>query len=748
MAVAQAISGLADSDMLIGRKTKEGGEIFNDYENNKALTQFSHAEGVQTIAGTYAFNIVSWDESNKTYTLDSVEGLEVKDVFSIKWNTSHINYGEIIAINDNTITVDKIIINAEDFETKKLFIVEKPEIGTEPFDEGAHAEGYDSQAVLYSAHAEGGETKAMGRYAHAEGRATQAGYSAHSEGRGTKALGEMSHAEGGYTEALGHYSHAEGYYTKALSIGSGLGASHAEGGETIADGQRSHAEGSKTHTLGYASHAEGLTTVASGQASHAEGVSTTAGTYAFNILAWDKSNKTYTLDSVEGLAVGDIFSVKWNTSHINYGKITAIEDNIITVNNIVINAENFETKKLFIVKKPEIGTEPFDKGAHAEGYKTKAIGDFAHSEGNNTTSSGQAAHAEGVQTEATVYAAHAEGNITKACNTAAHAEGSSTIADGIGSHSEGIRTRAVGAGSHAEGFVDDGCQDDYGATGKASHVEGHNTKAEGEGSHAEGHNTIASGNYSHAGGLGTKTNAEAQTSIGKYNAEDKDALFIIGNGTSNTDRKNAFVVKNDENGNGYATINESPIIHFIGTVQKLPTNVASGTMCLCNGKKIYYDYPIIHDDDDGNAETYSVDVELPQLISFKVYAHSDDHGTHPSILSLYSSYPEGSIELDIQQNSEYFLEYTIQKNIVTLKGIKILNKGTDNETTEAINESYDNGESKFNMHGMHFLSLYEGTYYSCGLSKFIIYNGELEDDITGVYIYNGNEWLNLSIFSN
>lgn len=536
--------------------TSSGGEIFNDYDNNKALSQYSHAEGASTTAGTYAFNIVSWDDSNKTYTLDSVEGLEVKDVFSIKWNTSHINYGEITAIDaeNNTITVDNLIINSEDFETKKLFVIDKPNVGTSPFDEAAHAEGSHTQAVLYASHAEGGETQALDRYAHAEGRDTQAGYSAHSEGRGTKALGQMSHAEGGYTEALGHYSHAEGYKTKALSIGSERGASHAEGGETIADGQRSHAEGSKTHTLGYAAHAEGVQTI--------------AGTYAFNILAWDKSNKTYTLDSVEGLAVGDIFSVKWNTSHINYGKIIAINDNTITVDNIIINAKNFETKKLFVIAKPTIGTEPFDEGAHAEGgyttanvnfshaegYKTKAIGDFAHSEGNTTTSSGQATHAEGVQTQATAYGAHSEGNITKARNTAAHAEGSSTIADGVGSHSEGIRTRAVGGGSHAEGFVDDGRQDDYGATEKCAHAEGYNTIASGLASHAEGYSTVASGMYSHAGGLGTKSTQTAQTSIGKYNAEDKDALLIVGNGTSYTKRKNAFVVKNDENGNGYAEV--------------------------------------------------------------------------------------------------------------------------------------------------------------------------------------------------
>lgn len=468
--------------VVIGKKTPENGEIFNDYENNKALTPFSHAEGIQTIAGTYAFNILAWDESNKTYTLDSVEGLAVDDIFSVKWNTSYINYGKITAIEDNIITVDNIVINAENFETKKLFIIEKPMIGTEPFDEAAHTEGYKTQAVLYASHAEGGETKALDRYAHAEGRDTQAGYSAHSEGRGTRALGEMSHAEGGYTEAFGHYSHAEGYKTKALSTGPELGAAHAEGGETIADGQRSHAEGSKSKAWGYASHSEGLLTVASGQASHTEGEQAKA----------------------EGQAT---------------------------------HAEGFNT----LAKQG---------AAHSEGWGTSATGMYSHSEGYATEATETSAHAEGYSTKAYGIRSHAEGIATKAEGNNSHAEGNQTKASGPSSHSEGELSDSTALASHAEGY-------DTTASGAASHSEGTRTTASGERAHAEGGETVASGRMSHAGGYKTIASAEAQTAIGKFNAEDANALLIVGNGTSDTNRKNAFVVKN----NGSAeiqTVSTSP----------------------------------------------------------------------------------------------------------------------------------------------------------------------------------------------
>ena len=76
-----------------------------------------------------------------------------------------------------------------------------------------------------------------------------------------------------------------------------------------------------------------------------------------------------------------------------------------------------------------------------------------------------------------------------------------------------------------------------------------NNVAEGSYSHAEGYKTLASGESSHAGGLGTIASATGQTAIGMYNAENSDALLIVGNGTStdgeDINRKNAFEVLRD-----------------------------------------------------------------------------------------------------------------------------------------------------------------------------------------------------------
>lgn len=117
-------------------------------------------------------------------------------------------------------------------------------------------------------------------------------------------------------------------------------------------------------------------------------------------------------------------------------------------------------------------------------------------------------------------------------------------------------TIASGDESHAEG-----CSTT--ASSRCSHAEGDGTTASGFASHAEGYETTASGSYSHAGGRGTIANSY-QYAVGKYNADttaptsliDKTAaagIFIVGIGTSDTDRSNGFRVNPAGNVYGVGT---------------------------------------------------------------------------------------------------------------------------------------------------------------------------------------------------
>lgn len=419
----------------VGQETAYGGDIFNDLENNLAIGEYSHAEGKETQAGSMAFSITSLHDNEKAYTLDSVEGLAVGDVYSVaiyySANDSFHrieNAGKITNIVGNKVYVDTYYGNAslitdEDYRQTAFRILAKPLVGTWAMGVGAHAQGYKTKAIGAGAHAQGYNTLAFSNYAHAEGMNTQASYNAHAEGYNTKALGLHSHTEGQNNIASGISSHAEGDTTNAIGNGS-----HTEGAATNATASYAHAEGSGTNASGTASHTEGQGTKASGVASHAEGINTEA--------------------------------------TIGY--------------------------------------------SHAEGNGTKATNWQAHSEGSNTIASGMAAHAEG----------------------------NKTTASGTGSHAEGKETTAQNEGAHAEGHANE-------ANGMFSHAEGQGTTASGICSHSEGQYTEASGNFSHASGLGTKATEIGQNVTGRYNSDDPEAVFIVGTGTSDSNRNNGFCVMAD-----------------------------------------------------------------------------------------------------------------------------------------------------------------------------------------------------------
>lgn len=196
--------------------SKGGGEVFNDYDNNTAAGNNSHAEGVKTNA--------SGDNSHAEGNGGTATG-----------TNSHVEGS-----------------------------------GTSAEGANSHAEGQQNNARGSNSHAEGQETEAVGANSHAEGSQTHANKNnSHAEGRITVADGDASHAEGDETQAAGKWSHAEGY----MSLSEGI-ASHVEGQYTTASGDYSHAEGTSTRALYINAHAEGNDTEAGAANAHAEGQGT------------------------------------------------------------------------------------------------------------------------------------------------------------------------------------------------------------------------------------------------------------------------------------------------------------------------------------------------------------------------------------------------------------------------------------------------------------------------------------------
>ena len=211
--------------------------------------------------------------------------------------------------------------------------------------------------------------------------------------------------------------------------------------------------------------------------------------------------------------------------------------------------------------------------SHAEGDSTQARGETSHVEGRSTVAKGDFAHAEGNGSTANGIASHAENN-GRAYGHYSHAEGGST-ARGDHAHAEGSSI-ADGDYSHAEGGIAT-------ASAYASHAEGNNTKASAYASHTEGMYTVANGEYMHAQGQFNKpddtvwpdwvantaysigdqvtyigigytcktANSDAEFTYGNWKRESSNGgenAFVIGNGTSDTERSNAAAIGWDGTG--------------------------------------------------------------------------------------------------------------------------------------------------------------------------------------------------------
>ncbi len=458
----------------------------------------SHAEGLQTIAGpAYILKVESCDPATKTFVFDTTF-TDFSTSFAKLTTGITLYVQNVYYLNDaNWFSIASI--NADTHS-----VVVSGTIPTEKFTPGyavpliayetnapSHSEGRHTIANGSCSHAEGRDNQALGDYSHTEGYINiSSGYGSHTEGIRNIASGNSCHAEGGGCKATGDTSHAEGISTTASSY-----YTHAEGCHTIAKGFSAHAEGIGTIADGQHSHAEGIYSVANNDLSHTEGHSTLVGADAvLKISAVDTATKTLTVDTTHITYQEHLsdFRVGMTVCAINY---TEHDNGVSTKNNLEFTIASKDDTAHTIVVNEEIPS----------GYTIKYIYD------------------------------------PRISGKGGHAEGSSTICMKNGCHSEGEHTIAMGNYSHAEGY---------------------NTAARGVGSHSEGGNTIATADYSHAQGYYTTSDNFGAFTTGKYNKPLDGGTsaqysigdaFVIGNGTSDTARSNAYRVT--YNGEVFASYN-------------------------------------------------------------------------------------------------------------------------------------------------------------------------------------------------
>lgn len=190
-----------------------GAEVFNNYENNIASGNYSHAEGYYTRASGGYSHAEGWGSKAKGF-ISHAEGV----------STASGDY--------------------------------------------SHSECYENTASGKAAHAEGWGNEALGETAHAEGyNTTASGNWSHAEGVNAIASGTASHAEGYYTTAL-DYQHVQGHYNKISTATAG----NVEGttGTAFVIGCGTSSSTANAFRVDYSGAAYGLSSFNSSGADYAE----------------------------------------------------------------------------------------------------------------------------------------------------------------------------------------------------------------------------------------------------------------------------------------------------------------------------------------------------------------------------------------------------------------------------------------------------------------------------------------------
>ena len=367
-----------------------------------------------------------------------------------------------------------------------------------------------------NSHAEGKSTTASGNQSHAEGKSTTAsGIGSHAEGENTTASDKHSHAEGENTTASGGDSHAEGNLTTASGNNS-----HTEGYQTIASGNNSHAEGSGSFAVATECHSEGLMTVSGNGYSHAEG----GYTYSYGYGSHCEGHSSKMFIGLKGVVTDA--DAKTFTLYVNEAK-----------GYFYCSEEEFKTVWPYISN--EIIPTLFRCG---ERYFYDSWDTLKEDMDSN------------IRTNAIVGLASVSAN-DPAYNPFAKAliftEDFSSI-DGRNTWDKLFEKFTTGK----EFYVIWELNSVAFATG--SHTEGEFGVCGGSASHCGGFSNVCNGIYSFVGGEGcvnqtngamvygqeliNHTNSPYSTTIGKYNEQIDNGLFIIGNGSGTNNRKNALTI--------------------------------------------------------------------------------------------------------------------------------------------------------------------------------------------------------------
>lgn len=404
----------------------------------------------------------------------------------------------------------------------------------------------------------------------------------HAEGSTTYAAGNCSHTEGYMTIAIGDYSHAEGISTKVTGM-----HSHVEGGSNyIIDGCYSHVEGYGNISYdAYIGHLEGYKNIAYGYCNHVEGYGNTTYGYCNHINGYENINYG-SYSSISGA---------YNISYAKYAFVSGTYNHLDNENTNHLYVFGNDNKISNVSYSTIFGIEnEIDTylSKDAEYYPIIGVCNFIEGGSNKVLSSLDGCnHIEGTNNICyNVGASHIEGNENTCYATFSHVEGTNNICYGLISHISGIGNITYNPFEFALGQYNNAIKDDdnydngtiftigNGTTslhkysphnivaiykkgdiyfdGRTTYIHTTDITEINSPSVSIGHitqDTSIANKHNIGLGTGIRISSENNVTLGKYN-EVVSSYFVVGIGTSNNNRKNAFWISqgNTEGNNGVA----------------------------------------------------------------------------------------------------------------------------------------------------------------------------------------------------
>ncbi|GGG03983.1 hypothetical protein GCM10011344_00410 [Dokdonia pacifica] len=393
-------------------------------------------------------------------------------------------------------------------------------------------------------------------------RAVAMGQSNRASGTNAVVMGSNNIASNTNATAIGLNNVASG----SSSFAAG-GSNTASGGGAVVFGSNSDAIGTVSFAQGIGLHTDSFLSVAFGRGNVGGG----------NPAAWVSTDPLFEIGNGQPIGSSD------------NNALTIYKNGNITMDNSVVSA-NGSTGELAVA----LGNETTSNGVYSlsAGSGTIASGQTSVAFGSTTTASGAASFTTGLSTTATQAGAVAMGAFTEASGSSSFAAGASTSATSTNAAAFGSGTTASGFASFATGSLTSAGGARSFTFGLQSNAAGNHAMAGGDNNIANAENSVALGTNSqsfgdHSFSMGTSAIAFSNSEfvIGRYNdlyassasgIAGTDRLFVVGNGTSVSDRDNAITVL--KNGNtGIGTSEPQERLHIANGRLRIGTETVEDT---------------------------------------------------------------------------------------------------------------------------------------------------------------------------